>query len=136
MDTKKKSVIMENIAIAYILLSFIAIVVTITCCLVKNKDLVNDCIKQAKSEMNSFVISVKNETSAFGTNYYEIARNISEMGEDERVLYALRSGETWFLNERETALYKVIYSFSAEHTYSKDFDIIKDAHDLVCESAS
>ena len=40
------------------------------------------------------------------------------------------------MNERELDLYRVVYKFSIDHKYSEEFNVIKDAHNLVCESAS
>lgn len=136
MNTKKKSAIVENVMNVILFFSLLSAILYAICCYLGNKENVDSCIKQVKNELNTFAVSAKSEISTIGTDYYNIAQNISGLGEDDRVLYALSSGETWFLNERELDLYMVVYKFSVDHTYSEEFNIIKDAHDLVCKSAS
>lgn len=136
MDTKKKSVIAENIIIVIMVFSLIFAALYAYTCYLGNKENVDACIKQTKNEIASFIVSTRSKASALGTEYYDISQNISGLGEDERVLYALKSGAAWFLNEREIELYRVVYDFSLKHINSDEFQIVKDAHDLVCESAT
>lgn len=74
-------------------------------------------------------------TSDEDKRLYKI-KTLSGAEEDERILYALESSETWFLNAREMDLYSIVMRFSVDHTYSNEFTIVKDAHDLVCKSAT
>ena len=73
-----------------------------------------------------------------GTSNHELLYEIKALSgaeEDDRVLYALKSGETWFLNTREKDLYYIAYFFRNNHINSNEYTIVKDAHDLVCEKA-